>query len=197
LRPLLLVGDVPDVAVEALQSLGLEVLDFFEVLVFAEYFAGSVEELPEAVVGDKVGLLEEALFDFIVEFLFELSPRLVDLSLDVADCFPVVVAEHLLHDVADAGCEVFVEGPLAFLYLVSELVDVGLIGLFLDLLAAHAGEEHFFLRQVDVFVLLDGGPDVLHVLRQVGDGDVVPDEVLVAGALRQKFLEVCDAAFPV
>ena len=197
MRPLLLVGDVSDVVVEVLECFGFEVFDFFEVLVFAEYFASGVEELPEAVVGDEVGLFEEAFFDFVVEFLFELPPGLVDLCLDVADRFPVVVAEHLVHDVADVACEVFVEGPLAFLYLVSELVDVGLVGLFLDLLAAHAGKEHFFLGKVDVLVLLDGRPDVLHVLRQISDRDVVPDEVLVAGALHQKFFEVCDAAFPI
>lgn len=74
---------------------------------------------------------------------------------------------------------------------------MGLVGLAFDFLAAHAGEEYLLLGEVDVLVLLDGGPDVLHELGEVGDGDVVADELLVVGAVDEELLEAPDAPLPV
>lgn len=195
--PLLLVGDVLDVVGEALEGLRLQVLYFFKVLLLAEDLAGSLQELSEAIISDQVGLLQEALLNLVAELLLQLTASFVDLSLDVPDGFSVIVAENFINNVSDIGCKLHVEGSFAFFNFVPELVEVGLVGLLFDFLTAHAGEEHFFLGQVDVLVLLDGSPDVLHVLRQVSHWDVVLYQFLVAGTLHQEPLEVADARLPV
>lgn len=195
--PLRPVRDALYAALEVLQGLGLEFLDFFEVLVLAEDLACSLQKLSEAVVSNDIGLLEEALLDLVVQFFLELVPGLVHFLDDVPDSFAVVVLEHFADNGCDIVGELHIEVPLTLLDLIPELIGVDLVGLALDLLAAHAGEQHFLLRQVDVLVLLDGGPDVLHELRQVGDGDVVVDELLVVGAVDQELLEAPDALLPV
>lgn len=40
-------------------------------------------------------------------------------------------------------------------------------------MAAHIRKENFLLRQVDVFVLLNSAPEILHISGEVFHGDVV------------------------
>lgn len=148
-----------------MKSLGLEFLDFFKVLVLAEDLACSLQELSEAVVSHDVGLLQEALLDLIVQFFLKFVPGLVDFLNDVSNCLTIIVFEHFADDGRDIGSEVHIEIPLALLDLIPELISMDLVCLAFDFLAAHAGEQHLLLRQVDVLILFDGGPYILHELR--------------------------------
>lgn len=180
-----------------MESLGLEFLDFFEVLVLAEDLACSLQELSEAIISHDVGLLQEAFLDLVVQLFLKLVPGLVHFLNDVSDCLLVVILEHLANDGCDIGSEVHIEIPLTLLDLIPELISMDLVGLAFDLLAAHAGEQHLLLRQVDILVLFDGGPNVLHELREVSDWYVVIDELFVVGAVDEELFEALDALVPV
>ena len=83
LRPFFPIGYLSDVLVENLQCFWFEFFDFLEVLLLAEDLACGVKELSKAVIGDKIGLFEEALLDLIVEFFLELMnflPLVIDLE---------------------------------------------------------------------------------------------------------------------
>ena len=101
-----------------MESLGLEFLDFFEVLVLAEDLAGSLQELSEAIISHYVGLFQEALLDLVVQFFLKFIPGLVHFLNDVSDCLLVVIFEHLADDGCDIGSEVHIEIPLTLLELV-------------------------------------------------------------------------------
>lgn len=195
--PFRLVCDVLDVVRKVLESLRLEFLDFFEVFVLAEDLACSLEELSEAIISYDVGLLQETFLDLIIEFLLKLVPCLVDFLNDVSDCLAIVVLEHLADDCCDISSELQIERPLTLLDLISELISMDLVSLAFDLLAPHARKQHFFLRQVDILILLYGSPYILHELREISDWYIVIDQLFVIGAIDQELFKAFDTTVPI
>jgi len=170
---------------------------FFNIFVLAENTACSLSKLSHTIITKYICLLIKTLLNAVIDFLRQLFANSLNLGLNISKCFRIIVTEYFINDCSDMSSEIEIKSSLALLHLISKLLCVGLENSFFDLLTSHAWKKDFLLRQIYIFVWLDGFPNILHVFREISNWYIISNQVFIFSTFSQMISKIFNSSLEV